>query len=409
MPTETERKFLVRLLPDPAVLGTGSFFRQGYLSVEPDRTVRVRRAGDRAFVTIKGRTRGASRAEFEYEIPSAEAAEMLDTLCLRPLVEKTRYRVEHGGMTWEVDVFSGENEGLVVAEVELPSEEHAVELPDWVGAEVTEDPRYLNANLVARPFRSWVQDLPDHVRRNRAYWDARAPEWVDAGRRNWGKFEPDWGIWGIPESDLRVLPDVAGMDVLEMGCGTAYISAWLARRGARVVGIDISGEQLATARRLQAEFGLEFPLLHGNAEEVPLPDASFDLVVSEYGASIWADPYRWVPETARLLRPGGRLVFLVNGTLLMLAMPDDENVPAGDRLLRPYFGMHRFEWPEDESVDFHLNHGDRIRLLREHGFDVERLVELRPPEGATTRFPYVTVEWARRWPSEEIWVAVKRS
>src|SRR5690348_9558654 len=124
--------------------------------------------------------------------------------------------------------------------------------------------------------------------------------------------------------------DVAGLDVIELGCGTAYVSAWLARRGARPVGIDNSEAQLATAKRFQREFRLEFPLVHGNAEEVPFPDGSFDLAISEYGASIWCDPYLWIPEAARLLRPEGRLVFLVNGALLMLCAPDEEDVAAGD-------------------------------------------------------------------------------
>ncbi len=249
-------------------------------------------------------------------------------------------------------------------------------------------------------------DLPEHVRRNRAYWDVEAANYVAAGHRNWAKVEPTWGVWGVPERELHVLPDVDGLDVIELGCGTAYISSWLARRGARPVGIDNSEKQLETARALQAEHDLHFPLLHGNAEAVPLPDASFDLAISEYGASIWADPYRWIPEAARLLRPGGELIALVNGTIWMLAVPDEEGPPA-DRLLRPYFGMHRFEWPDEPGVEFHLGYGDMIRLLRRSGFEVEDLIEIRPPAGATTRYVYHTAEWARRWPAEEIWKARK--
>ena len=252
--------------------------------------------------------------------------------------------------------------------------------------------------------------LSEHARRNRAYWDEYAPEWVEPGRRAWASDEPSWGIWHVAEADLRVLPDVAGLDVLELGCGTAYWSAWLARRGARVVGLDNSERQLETARRFQREFGLEFALVHGSAESVPLEDASFDLALSEYGASIWADPYLWIPEAARLLRPGGRLVFLVNGTISILSAPDDEDEPAGTELLRDYFGMHRFEWPGDESVEFHLGYGDWIRLLCANGFDIEDLVEIRAPERAPpTRFGFVTPEWARRWPSEELWKARKRA
>ena len=197
-----------------------------------------------------------------------------------------------------------------------------------------------------------------------------------------------WGIWDIPESSASTsfLTTLTGLDTIELGCGTGYISAWLARRGARPVGIDNSEAQLATARRLQAEHGIEFPLIFGNAEAVPLPDASFDLAISEYGASIWADPYRWVPEAARLLRPGGRLVFLVNGLMLTLCSPDAEE-PATDRLLRPYFGLHRLEWSADNSVNFCLGYGDWIRLLRSSGFDVEDLVELRPRRGRDHGLP----------------------
>jgi SAM-dependent methyltransferase len=252
--------------------------------------------------------------------------------------------------------------------------------------------------------------LPAHAATNRAAWDVLAADYVEPGRASWARAEPAWGIWGVPESELGVLPgDVSGLDVIELGCGTAYVSAWLARRGAKPVGIDNSARQLETARGLQAEHGLEFPLLHGNAESVPLPDASFDLVVSEYGASIWCDPYLWVPEAARLLRPGGRLIFLVNGTLLLLCSPDDENEPVQDRLLRDYFGLHRLEWTDEEppTVSFALGYGDWIRLLGASGFAVEDLLEVRAPAGASTRYPWADPGWARRWPSEEVWKARK--
>jgi SAM-dependent methyltransferase len=249
--------------------------------------------------------------------------------------------------------------------------------------------------------------LPEHVRRNRIHWDRPAAEYVDRGHRCWASNEPAWGIWGIPERDLRALPDVAGKDVIELGCGTAYWSAWLARRGARVVGTDNSSKQLETARALQREHKLDFPLIHGNAESVPLPDAGFDLAISEYGASIWCDPYRWIPEVARLLRPAGELVFLKNGILFNLCAPDSED-PAADRLVRDYFGLHRLEWSSDDSVEFPLPVGEWIRLFRASGFEVLDLLELRAPRGATTSFPYVTSEWAHRWPSEEIWRVRKR-
>jgi SAM-dependent methyltransferase len=254
-----------------------------------------------------------------------------------------------------------------------------------------------------------VAELPEHVRRNRAVWDNEwAAEYVEPGRRNWSE-EPSWGIWSVPESELGVLPErLEGLDTIELGCGTGYVSSWLARRGARPVGIDNSQAQLDTARAFQREFGIEFPLLHGNAEAVPLPDASFDLAISEYGASIWCDPYRWIPEAGRLLRPGGELIFLINGVLAMLTLPDEPNGAAGEQLLRPYFGMHRFEWSDDDSVEFHLPHGELIALLRRCGFEVEALLEIRPPEGSATRFPFIPLDWARNWPCEEVWKARKR-
>ena len=252
-------------------------------------------------------------------------------------------------------------------------------------------------------------DLPEHVARNRAYWDQRADAYVEAGRVNWESEEPSWGLFSVPESEVGLLPkELEGRDAIELGCGTAYVSAWLARRGADPVGIDNSEAQLATARAYQREFGLDFPLLHGNAEEVPCPDGSFDIAISEYGASIWCDPYRWIPEAARLLRPGGELVFLVNSVLSILCGPDDETVPAGDTLLRPLFGLHRVEWPDDESVEFHLPPGKMIALLRDCDLEVTELIEVRPPADASTHYTHIALGWARRFPCEEVWRARKR-
>lgn len=248
----------------------------------------------------------------------------------------------------------------------------------------------------------------DHVALNRAAWDVMSADYVEPGRRAWASDEAWWGIWRVPDSSLHLLPDVDGLDTIELGCGTAYVSAWLARRGARPVGIDNSPKQLETARALQHEHGIDFPLLLGNAETVPLPDASFDLAISEYGAALWCDPYRWIPEAARLLRPGGRLIFYTNGTILTLCEKDDEDVAVDTTLRRDYFGLHRTEWSDNNTVEFHLGYGDWIRLLRASGFDIENLVEVRPAEGATTRYPYVDIAWARRWPSEEAWIARKR-
>jgi SAM-dependent methyltransferase len=245
--------------------------------------------------------------------------------------------------------------------------------------------------------------------KNAAYWTRNNEEYADErASNNWALDSVNWGIWAIDESELHVLPDVNGLDVVELGCGTAYFSAWLAKGGARPVGVDITPAQLATARRMMGETGIEFPLVEADAAETGLPDASADLVVSEYGASIWVDPYRWIPEAARLLRPDGLLVFLRNSTLVILC--SDDEVPAKEHLVHAQFGMHRFEWPEG-GVEFHLPHGEWIDLLRANGFEIERLVELQAPPDAEThhRYSYVTAEWAKKWPCEEIWVTRKRA
>lgn len=154
MGEEIERKFLVSGEPWRET-AEGTRYRQGFLSTEPERTVRVRVAGPRGTITVKGKNIGARRAEFEYEIPVADAERMLDTLCKRPLIEKVRYTLAIGPHTWEIDVFEGDNAALVVAEIELSREDEAFERPDWVGNEVTDDPRYFNSNLVANPYRTW--------------------------------------------------------------------------------------------------------------------------------------------------------------------------------------------------------------------------------------------------------------
>jgi len=154
MGKEIERKFLVR--GDSWRAGAhGKRYWQGYLSTVKERTVRVRVAGDQGYITIKGITVGAARAEYEYEIPLADANQMLDTLCERPIVEKTRYRIPQDDIVWEIDEFAGDNRGLIVAEVELKDEHQNYPKPAWLGEEVTGDPRYFNANLVAKPFTTW--------------------------------------------------------------------------------------------------------------------------------------------------------------------------------------------------------------------------------------------------------------
>ena len=249
---------------------------------------------------------------------------------------------------------------------------------------------------------------PDYVAKNRAVWTQTNEEFTGpSAARSWAVDEFTWGVFCHPERELGVLGDVAGLDVVELGCGTAYFSAWLARQGARPVGIDVTPAQLETARRLQKETGIEFPLIEANAEDVPLPDASFDLAVSEYGASIWCDPERWIPEAHRLLRPSGRLVFMTNSPLVILCALEDPEATS-ETLQRPQRGLRHTEW-SDGGVEFHLGHGEMIRMLRDTGFEIERLLELFASEDAVTHeyYSFVSADWARKWPAEEIWAARK--
>jgi SAM-dependent methyltransferase len=260
------------------------------------------------------------------------------------------------------------------------------------------------AELAVAPARH----VPDYLERNRTAWEHWAPDYVVAGRAAWRQDDLHWGVWGLPESELQLFGDLAAdADVIELGCGTAAISAWLARVGARPVAVDIARPQLETVRRFQREFDIHFPLICENAENLSFDDESFDVAVSEYGASLWCNPRRWLPEVHRLLRPGGRLVFFTNGAMLMACTPEDGG-RAETELVRDYFSTYRVEFSAAGPVEFHPTHGQWIRLLFASGFVVENLIEVRPPTDAVPRFDFVSVDWAQRWPSEEIWLARKR-
>ena len=215
-----------------------------------------------------------------------------------------------------------------------------------------------------------------------------------------------WGVWQIPESELQVLGDVAGLDVLEFGCGAGQWSVALAK-AVRVVGLDLSERQLDHARRLMEAENLEYPLVHVSAEDVPLPDESFDVVVSDYGAMTFADPYVTVAEAARLLRPGGLLAFCGSTPIVEMCYPDEGDEPD-EKLNGDYFGM--WSIPYDDYVQYQLPYGAWIRLFRGHGFVIEDLIELRPKDDATSSFRNdAEREWYRRWPGEQIWKVRKES
>jgi SAM-dependent methyltransferase len=249
------------------------------------------------------------------------------------------------------------------------------------------------------------------VARNVNAWTSNNLEYTDAAaERSWAADTMTWGMFAVPDEPIgSPLGDVSGLDIVELGCGTAYFSAWFVKRGARPVGVDPTPAQLETARRMQERTGLRFPLVEAPAERVPLADASFDLAFSEYGASLWADPLLWIPEARRLLRPGGRLVFLTSSVIVQLCEP--ETGPVGTALLRPQHGLHHIDWPDDGSTEYGLSHGDWVRLLRRNDFEVLDLIELYSPPGVEshTYYDHVSPEWAARWPAEELWVARLRS
>jgi ubiquinone/menaquinone biosynthesis C-methylase UbiE len=205
---------------------------------------------------------------------------------------------------------------------------------------------------------------------------------------------------------LAEIPD--GGDTVELGCGADALCAWLKRAGLRPVGVDFSPLQLKVAERLQVENRLSFSLVYANAEDVPFDDESFDVAVSEYGASVWSDPRYWLREAHRLLKPNGRLIFFTTGAMLTACTPEDGGAPSAT-LVRNYFSNYRVEFGTNSGVELHPTHGEWIRQLHATGYVIEDLIELRPAKDAKARYELVDLKWARQWPSEEIWIARKRS
>jgi SAM-dependent methyltransferase len=246
----------------------------------------------------------------------------------------------------------------------------------------------------------------DHERRNREFWDADADDYQAAHAQQLTRGKV-WGAWAVPEANLHALGAVDGLDVLEYGCGAAHWAAALARDGARVVALDQSRSQLRHAATTIREVD-GVALACASGEATPFASASFDLVFCDHGAMSFCDPRRSVPEVARLLRPGGRLVFN-KATLLLYLTWDPTKQRQTKKLHASSFDQERWSF-EGGTVDFQLSYGEWIRTFRDAGLDVVDLIELRPPaDGATTYDDFVPFEWARRWPAEEIWVLRKRS
>jgi len=246
------------------------------------------------------------------------------------------------------------------------------------------------------------------ARLNRQAWDEDADTYQARHEKSLsGKKAFAWGLWRLPEDDVGALGEVAGKQVLELGCGAAQWSIALAERGAWAVGLDNSAGQLRHARRLIAGAAAPVALVQSVAESIPFADESFDIVLSDYGATLYADPYAAVPECARILRPGGLFVFTTSSPFFDLFWDDSEKIV--DTMQRPYFGMHRFEWPGEGTVEFNLPYGEWIRLFRRNRFTVEDLIEVRPPADAPTTYEGRPLSWARKWPAEIIWKLAKEA
>lgn len=249
----------------------------------------------------------------------------------------------------------------------------------------------------------------NYVSVNRDVWTADAPNWVALGERLWSLDMPEWGNWGAPEDGFRrpLLPaDMTGMQTIELGCGTGYVSGWMVRRGATATAIDVSPAQLATARRLAGEYDAAITFIEGDAEQTGLPDAAFDFAVSEYGAAIWCRPDRWLREAWRLLRPGGALVFLGNHPLSLITAPLN-GAPCERTLHRPYRHMWGADWTQVEiephGISFNLTMGDWFTLFGEIGFTVIDYQEVYAPDWANDTRGEVPADWAKEYPVEQVW------
>jgi SAM-dependent methyltransferase len=245
----------------------------------------------------------------------------------------------------------------------------------------------------------------DDVRTNLASWEADSAAYQSRNASQLNRWDRlGWGTWDVPEDDVHALGDVEAVDTLELGCGACQSGINVARRGARVTGLDFSANQLRAGLFNMADAGVRFPLVRASAEELPFADGSFDLVFCDHGATSFTDPHITIPEAARVLRPGGRFVFDIATPFIWTAWGDDD-APPSRTLRRPYFELGREEIHDEDgtSVEWQLPYGGWIRLFRSSGFVVEDLIELRPAEGAKTTYDYAPYEWARDFPGEHIW------
>ena len=251
-------------------------------------------------------------------------------------------------------------------------------------------------------------ELTESQRLNRAKWQIAARGFRSLGDANWRSTEPTWGLWSRSEEGLDLLPkDMNHMVCLDAGCGTGYILKWMNDRGAIAVGIDPTDNQLLTAHTLRHNYKTPIHLVQGFAEQLPFADSTFDFAISEYGAVLWADPYEWIPEISRVLKPNAGLV-LYTDHMLSLITDNGLDEPDGEwtqTLQRSYFDVRRMLWNEDGSdgVEYHLMPSEWISLFRRCGLSIEAMYELPAPKDATSPFSYASAEWGRKWPAELVW------